>query len=147
MAQWNDKNQIIKRLRQVWFMHPVRKQAEDKAKKSYQVNKADGTPSKRPSVFYICAGCGDEFKKMIKKKLQIYVDHIVPVVDLELGFIDWNTYISRLFTTVDNLQVLCKKCHDEKTSKERSLRCKYRHARKLQQTEQIENHVKNNNTL
>jgi hypothetical protein len=50
------------------------------------------------------------------------VDHIQPVVDEEIGFADFNTYIDRLFCSVDGFQVLCKQCHSAKTFFEQEIR-------------------------
>ena len=57
-------------------------------------------------------------------------DHIDPIVSVETGFVDWNTYIDRMFCPKENWQVLCKECHDIKTKEESALRKKYRHERK-----------------
>lgn len=51
----------------------------------------------------------------------IFVDHIVPVVDPEVGFTNWDDYIEGMFSEEDNLQLLCKKCHDRKSTEERSV--------------------------
>ena len=48
----------------------------------------------------------------------IFVDHISPVVGPE-GFTTWDELINRLFCEEENLQVLCKVCHDAKTQDER----------------------------
>ncbi len=55
---------------------------------------------------------------------EIVLDHIDPVVDPKVGFVDWNTYIARLFVGEDGWQVLCKKCHNKKTKKENERRKK-----------------------
>lgn len=52
------------------------------------------------------------------------VDHIIPVVDVSNGFVDWNTYIPGLFCNSDNLQFLCKACHNLKTVAENIIRNK-----------------------
>jgi len=52
----------------------------------------------------------------------VLVDHIQPVVDPVVGFVDWNTFIKRLFCEADGFQVLCKECHDAKTKDERKKR-------------------------
>ena len=52
----------------------------------------------------------------------IAVDHIDPVVNPTTGFVSWDNLIERLFVEKDGLQLLCKACHDEKTSDERKLR-------------------------
>ena len=49
-----------------------------------------------------------------KKVPKIYVDHIKAVGDVDGGFIE------RLMTSSENLQGLCKKCHDTKTKEERA---------------------------
>ena len=50
------------------------------------------------------------------------VDHILPVVCPNVGFVDWNTIIERLFCEEDGFQLLCHECHMEKTSFERKKR-------------------------
>ena len=52
---------------------------------------------------------------------EIQVDHKKPVVDPKIGFVDWNTYITRMFCKKSNLQVLCKSCHTKKTKKEKDI--------------------------
>jgi len=69
---------------------------------------------------YICATCS---KLMMAKDFS--VDHKTTVVD-ENGFVDWNTYIPRMFCHTDNWQVLCKECHDIKTQHEKEGRKMYR---------------------
>jgi hypothetical protein len=72
---------------------------------------------------YHCAGCDKDVPLSIKvngKRVKnVSVDHISPVVDPTSGFIDWNMFICRLYCETDNLQVLCKDCHDKKTKIER----------------------------
>jgi len=75
----------------------------------------------RMAMHYRCAQCGGNFPQK-----QVAVDHIEPVVDVEQGFVDWNTFIDRLFGEQDGLQVLCKTCHDSKTRHERDARKKKR---------------------
>lgn len=77
---------------------------------------------------YLCAGYKKRAHKVPasikvgKKRVNnIQVDHVIPVIGPE-GFVDWNTFIDRLFTTKDNFQVLCKACHDAKTKDEKELR-------------------------
>jgi len=66
--------------------------------------------------------------KIIMSKVN--VDHIDPVESIESGFIDWNTFIERLFCEEKNLQLLCKSCHTIKTNKEVSERTEARKKRK-----------------
>ena len=59
-----------------------------------------------------------------KRANNAIVDHINPVVDPVDGHQGWDIYINRLFCETDNLQVLCKKCHDAKTLVEKHIRKK-----------------------
>tara|TARA_R110000796_G_scaffold126651_1_gene241522 strand:+ start:25 stop:429 length:405 start_codon:yes stop_codon:yes gene_type:complete len=52
-----------------------------------------------------------------KRKNNIFTDHIEPVG----GDGDWNRVIENLFCETDNLQLLCKECHDEKSKNERAI--------------------------
>ena len=47
------------------------------------------------------------------------VDHIQPVIDPCVGFVDWNTLIKRLFCEEKGFQLLCHECHKAKTKDER----------------------------
>ena len=47
------------------------------------------------------------------------IDHINPVIDPRVGFLNWDTVIKRLFCEADGLQVLCHECHKQKTKDER----------------------------
>jgi hypothetical protein len=58
----------------------------------------------------------------------LYADHILPVIEPKRGFIDWNTYIERLFN--GKLQALCGKCHAVKSNAEAKERAKARKERK-----------------
>lgn len=46
------------------------------------------------------------------------MDHVLPVVDPVIGFVDWNTYIPRMYPMEDGFQPLCNTCHDVKTLSE-----------------------------
>jgi len=61
---------------------------------------------KRPDDYWDCDGC-------LKRVPKVYVDHIEPVGDVGVGFIE------RLFCPSHRLQCLCKTCHDAKTNAER----------------------------
>lgn len=54
--------------------------------------------------------------KCNKKAKQIYADHVNPVVDVNTGFVDWNTYAERMFS--NDLQPLCRACHASKSKAE-----------------------------
>jgi 5-methylcytosine-specific restriction endonuclease McrA len=59
---------------------------------------------------YTCALCQEIFGNKF-----IQLDHINPVIEPGVGFVDWNTYVERLFCDTKNYQVLCKGCHGAKT--------------------------------
>ncbi len=92
--------------------------------------KADVKKSARVSTGkYLCACCGTvgpatlpPDKGQSRRKNNAAVDHIDPVVCPKDGFIDWNTYINRMFLEEDGYQVLCWACHGVKTRDERALR-------------------------
>ena len=67
----------------------------------------------RLAQHYLCAECGKDFPQS-----GVQVDHLSPVIDPATGFVDWNTYINRMFCDEDNLQVLCKADHAKKSKQE-----------------------------
>jgi 5-methylcytosine-specific restriction endonuclease McrA len=73
---------------------------------------------------YECASCKQHVPPTVrdgKKRMQnIFVDHIIPIIDPQTGFTTWDDCINRMFCEKDNLQVLCKQCHDEKSAVERA---------------------------
>ncbi len=75
--------------------------------------------TKRLAKHYRCAECGGEFPLR-----GVQVDHVVPVVDPAKGFIDWTTFIERLYAEAKKLQVLCTACHKLKSAEERKQRGK-----------------------
>jgi 5-methylcytosine-specific restriction endonuclease McrA len=83
------------------------------AKTERRINPASG----RMAQFYLCSSCKGEFLNH-----EVEVDHILPVVDPAVGFIDWDTFISRLFSPEENYQLLCQGCHKTKTNAEKKLK-------------------------
>lgn len=83
---------------------------------------------------YRCNNCNElvppTFRDGRKKVNNIFVDHIEPITLPETGFTSWDETIDRMFCEMDNLQLLCKSCHDEKTQKEKEEAAKWRAARK-----------------
>lgn len=70
------------------------------------VGRLPNKKSGRLAIHHRCNGCNGVFPKA-----QVQVDHIIPV-----GFTKtWDDYIERLYCEIENLQVLCKKCHKKKT--------------------------------
>lgn len=77
-----------------------------------QYNKS-GKLSKRPMVRYLCAEC-----KCLHPSSDINVDHIEKVGSFDC-ISEIKDFFDRIFCSYDNLQVLCKPCHDVKTKQER----------------------------
>lgn len=72
--------------------------------------------NKRQKWEYQCNKCKNWFKSD-----EVNVDHIEPAGSLNCSN-DLPAFVDTLFCEVDNLQVLCKTCHDEKTQLERQLK-------------------------
>ena len=85
--------------------------------KKASVGKKINAKTKRMAEHFTCNMCKGEFPAK-----EVNVDHISPVVCPYTGFVDWNTFINRLFCDGGNLQVLCSPCHDLKTAEERKER-------------------------
>lgn len=67
---------------------------------------------------YKCQGCNKTFRLR-----EVQVDHIVPCVDVLVGWQGLAEFAKRLFVASDGLQVLCKDdCHHEKTIRENKIR-------------------------
>lgn len=71
---------------------------------------------------YLCADCKEVVPLTVDKKKNVFVDHIEPIISPEEGFTTWDDVINKMFCEPDNLQVLCKECHDKKTKDERDRR-------------------------
>ena len=93
---------------------------------------------------YKCEGCGQEVPPTIfdedkrKRVKNIYVDHIIPIIDPAVGFTTWDSCIERMYCDSDNLQLLCKACHSEKSQEEIEVAKKRRAASKEQDLEEDE---------
>ena len=74
---------------------------------------------------YKCECCGEivgPTRKDGRRRVHnIFVDHIDPIVDPAVGFEGWDKYIERMFCEADNLQLICKDCHDTKSAEERAV--------------------------
>lgn len=76
--------------------------------------------------FYMCNGCHNEVSKTTideesgKRVKNVHVDHIIPVIDPDVGWVSWDSTINRMFSEKDNLQVLCYECHKIKSDDEKA---------------------------
>lgn len=94
-------------LRKMWMKYPVKQEALKAARRPFE-----GT-DKRTRWEYRCIGCDVWFKGK-----DIQVDHIEPVGSLR-DYEDLPRAVKNLFCELDNLQVLCKECHQSKTISEK----------------------------
>jgi 5-methylcytosine-specific restriction endonuclease McrA len=74
--------------------------------------------------FYTCNSCKEEVPASTrddnnKRVKNAVVDHIVPVIDPDIGWVSWDDTINRMFSEENNLQVLCYACHKLKTDDEK----------------------------
>jgi 5-methylcytosine-specific restriction endonuclease McrA len=76
---------------------------------------------------FICAHCNDLFGEG-----KVKVDHIIPIVpvDSTISEMTLRMYYERCFCSVDNLQVLCHDCHDQKSRVENEERKQFKKLRK-----------------
>lgn len=95
--------------------YPEKYECLKDARQGKKINEKSG----RLAEHYLCASCKGEFTST-----NIQVDHILPVVDPDVGFISWDEFIKRLYCPKENLQVLCKPCHAIKTKEEKQRRTK-----------------------
>jgi 5-methylcytosine-specific restriction endonuclease McrA len=70
-------------------------------------------PNKRLKYEYQCNVCKNYFPDK-----QVNVDHVIPAGQLN-SYEDLPEFVRKLFCEADNLQVLCKKCHDAKTKQDK----------------------------
>lgn len=116
MKEWSEarhKAFIIAVLRQGTRRYPPKYETLNDAKTDKKIN----PKTKRLAQHFRCALCMCEFPQK-----DVQVDHVKPVVDPKKGFVDWNTYIERLFCDKKNMQVLCSGCHSAKTKQEKEKR-------------------------
>ncbi len=113
IPEWSDakfKGWIISLLRRGTMKWPPANQCLRAAKRGKKINPLTG----RMAEHYECAECHQLFPLK-----QVCKDHILPVVDTVRGFVDWNTYIERMFCAIDKWQIICRSCHDVKSAQER----------------------------
>lgn len=120
-AKW--RSWVISLLRRGTMRFPPRNEALRAAKTEKKINEKTG----RMAQHYACAICKSEFPAK-----GVVVDHIEPCVSTIDGFIDWNTYIERMFCPIENFQVACENCHTNiKTKLEKEITKETKSIRKL----------------
>ena len=98
-------------LRKAATRYPVKFQTKDAVKRT----KPEGTPGKH-RFEYQCNHCNEYFPDK-----EVDVDHIIGAGSLNC-YEDLAGFCERLFCEADNMQVLCKPCHQTKTNAERKPR-------------------------
>ena len=118
IKEWSDakfKGWIISLLRRGTMRWPPRNEALKKAKTTKKINPKSG----RLAQHFKCKKCKGDFPAK-----QVVVDHIKPVVEIGVGFVNFDIYAERMYCSLSNLQVLCKGCHDIKSKDEKEKRKK-----------------------
>lgn len=113
MTEWTEgrrKAFIISTLRSGSRRWPPKYETLNAAK----TEKRENIKSGRIAQHFRCNVCKLEFTNK-----DMEVDHIRPIIDPKVGFVDWNTFVENLFCTSDNLQAICKTCHKKKTKEEK----------------------------
>ena len=85
--------------------------------KAASVGKKVNVKTNRIAEHFKCEVCKKDYPAK-----EVNVDHILAVVCPVEGFVNWDVYIKRMFCGKENLQVLCKTCHDLKSAEERKVR-------------------------
>lgn len=116
---WNEQAVVISAMRRSFRRYPPYKQCLDNAKSVYYIKSKKGKDLRR--VHWTCAIC----KKKVNNSAKV-VDHVIPVVDPNVGFVDYVIYAKRLYCPLSNLQVLCNQgpmsCHKLKSKAENKIR-------------------------
>ena len=116
MAKYNPVMAARQALRRAFSRSPiVIEMMRENRRKAPRYNK-DGSRHKIDATEHLCNVCG-EWKRSVKGS-KVVVDHINPVVDPEVGFVDMNTYFERLWCDRSGLQKICGDCHRKKTNAE-----------------------------
>ena len=111
---YNQNAAIRSALRRAFSRSPLVREVLNAVRREVPKYCKDGSLAKKPSVQYQCSMC-NEWVGTTK----VAVDHLNPVIRIDVGFEDWTVFIERLFCPKENLQCLCETCHLVKTNKER----------------------------
>lgn len=110
-----NQNMVIRgAIRRTFPRSPVYREVLYAGRREVPKYNKDGSRAKKDAVQYHCEVCLDWVSST-----KIAVDHIVPVISVDNGFVDWNEFVARLYCSKENLQRICDDCHQKKTNKER----------------------------
>lgn len=127
---WNQEAAIRGALRRTFSRSPVIRDVLFKVRREVPKFNKDGSRAKKDAVQYRCNVCNSYVGST-----KVSVDHLDPVVSVSEGFVDFNTFIERLFCDASNLQVICDSCHNAKTQAERISRLLLQYGKELDELE------------
>jgi 5-methylcytosine-specific restriction endonuclease McrA len=125
-AKYNERAVICGAIRRAFARSPVKKAVMLAGRREVPKFNKDGARAKRDGVEYQCQCCNKW-----KPSTGFDVDHISPVIDPVIGFVDWNTFVARVHCGPENLQRICEPCHKEKCKAENLARNMKRWEREL----------------
>lgn len=112
-APFNRDMVIRGAIRRTFARAPIKQEILREGRREVPKYRKDGSLAAKPAVQYHCAVCLNWVPST-----SIAVDHIVPVIDPEVGFVSWETFVDRLYCDKSNLQRICSPCHNSKTQAE-----------------------------
>lgn len=130
---WNEQAACRGAWRRIFARSPICIEVMNEGKRRVPKYNKDGSRAKVDAVEYSCQVCNQWVRASVGGKSNIAVDHIIPVIDDESGFKDWNVFHDRLFCEKKNLQRICKPCHQVKTNAERNKRNTIKYTAELDQ--------------
>ena len=114
---YNQNAAIRAALRRTFSRSPIVREVLMAGRREMPKYKKDGTLAAKPAVQYQCQICNEWVSST-----KVSVDHVIPVIPMDGTFVDWNTFVERLFCDRSNLQRVCEGCHHTKTQYERQQR-------------------------
>ena len=108
-----DINNIRGAIRQSYHMSEYYKSFLTTRRIEIPKYKKDGSRAKRDHVRFECDYCKELFQGA-----QVDVDHISPIGSFKC-LSEIHAFITKVYCAYDNLQILCDKCHREKTNMDR----------------------------
>lgn len=105
---WVEQSAVITALRRIFRTYPPYQEVRNRCKVEWFEQCKNGNTRRR--VSFKCETC-----TVNVTPLEFVVDHTEPVVNVETGFVDYNTYVKRLFCPINNLSGMCKTCHNAKS--------------------------------
>ncbi len=132
IKKWVLRAQIISALKKIFVRSPMFQQIKNAHRRERTVYNKDGSESKAKRWEYQCAHCGEWFPEKIKGEAQLNIDHTEPVIQVGVGFVNFDTWIEREFVGVSywdeekgfdvpfngRLSLLCLACHHIKSEQE-----------------------------